>query len=153
MSAATATMPPGVGGPDEADLRQADLPPAAVLGTLTLALTLAGGIIMAAQYGRHTSLIAPTVLAGAAGLVLVVNVILLARVREFAWPVFFRVYGWTLLAYLVIAGILEFVFIYDHTPAHQMALFSAMLALFAVDVPLILSFSVARWQPVPEGTA
>jgi hypothetical protein len=34
-----------------------------------------------------------------------------------------------------------------------MALFSAMLALFAVDVPLILSFSVARWQPVPEGTA
>jgi hypothetical protein len=98
MSAATATMPPGVGGPDEADLRQADLPPVAVLGTLTLALTLAGGIIMAAQYGRHTSLIAPTVLAGAAGLVLVVNVILLARVREFAWPVFFRVYGWTLLS-------------------------------------------------------
>ena len=150
MSSATATMPPGPGGPDEVDLRQADLPPVARLGTVTLALTVAGGIVMAARYGRSVSLTAPTVLAAAAAVILVVNVIMLARVRAFAWPVFFRVYGWTLLAYLVIAGILEFVFVYDHTPAHQLALFTAMLALFAVDVPLILSFSVARWQPVPK---
>jgi hypothetical protein len=153
MSAPAATMPPSPGGPDEVDLRQADLPPVARLATLTLALTVAGGIVMAARYGRSVTLTLPTVLAAAAAVVLVVNVILLARVREFAWPVFFRVYGWTVLAYLVIAGILEFVFVYDHTPAHQLALFSAMLALFAVDVPLILSFSVARWQPVPESAA
>jgi len=25
-----------------------------------------------------------------------------------------------------------------------------LLFLFAVDVPLILAFSVARWQPVPQ---
>jgi hypothetical protein len=55
-----------------------------------------------------------------------------------------------LLAYFVIAGILEFVFIYDHTPAHDLALFSVLLFLFATDVPLILAFSVARWQLPPD---
>lgn len=149
MSTATETMPPGGGGLDEADLRQADLPPVARMGALTLALIVAGGVLMAAQYGRTHSLIVPTILAAAGAVVLVLNVILLARVKAFAWTVFFRVFGWALLAYLVIAGILEFVFIFDHTPAHQLALFSALLFLFAVDVPLILAFSVARWQPVP----
>jgi hypothetical protein len=105
---------------------------------------------MAAQYGKTHSLTVPTILAAAGAVVLVLNVILLARVKAFAWTVFFRVFGWALLAYLVIAGILEFVFIFDHTPAHQLALFSALLFLFAADVPLILAFSVARWQPVPE---
>jgi hypothetical protein len=150
MSTATETTPPGGGGPDEADLRQADLPPVVRMGVLTLALIVAGGVLMAAQYGKAHSLTIPIILAAAGGVVLVLNVFLLARVKAFAWTVFFRVFGWALLAYLVIAGILEFVFIFDHTPAHQLALFSALLFLFAVDVPLILAFSVARWQPVPQ---
>jgi hypothetical protein len=145
MTTTQETMPPGV-GPDEADRRQAGFPPVARLGTLTLALTVAGGVVMAANYGKAPSLAAPIALAAAAGAVLIVNVILLARVKEFAWTPFFRVLGWTLLAYLTIAGILEFVFVFDHTPAHQLALFSVLLFLFATDVPLILAFSVARWQ-------
>ncbi len=145
MTTTSETMPPGA-GPDEADLRQRGFPPVARLGTLTLALTVAGGVVMAANYGKAPSLSAPIALAVAAGVVLIVNVILLARVKDFAWTPFFRVLGWTLLAYFVIAGILEFVFIFDHTPAHQLALFSALLFLFATDVPLILAFSVARWQ-------
>ncbi len=150
MSTATDVVPPGAGEPDEVDLRQSALPPVARLATATLALTVAGGVVMAAQYGRTSELAVPTALAGAGALVLLVNLFLLARVKAFAWSMFFRVFGWALLAYLVIAGILEFVFIYDHTPGHQLALFSAMLLLFAVDVPVLLSFSVARWQPVPE---
>ena len=148
MTTAAETMPPGA-GPDEADLRQGGLPPVARLGALTLALTVAGGVVMAANYGKAPSLSAPIALAVAAGVVLVVNVILLARVKDFAWTPFYRVLGWTLLAYFTIAGILEFVFIFDHTPSHQLALFSVLLFLFATDVPLILAFSVARWQ-VPE---
>jgi hypothetical protein len=145
MTTAADTMPPGA-GPDEADLRQAGLPPVARLGALTLALTVAGGVLMAANYGKAPSLSAPIALAAAAGAVLIVNVILLSRVKEFAWTPFFRVLEWTLLAYFIIAGILEFVFVFDHTPAHQLALFSVLLFLFATDVPLILAFSVARWQ-------
>ncbi len=136
-------------GLDEIDRRQATLPPVAKLATLTLVLVVAGGIIMAAQVDHPPTLLPPLILAIAGALVLIVNVILLSRISEFAWATFFRVFGWALLAYLVIAGILEYVFVYDHTPGRQLALFSGMLALFAIDVPLLLAFSVARYQPVP----
>jgi hypothetical protein len=134
---------------DEIDLRQAELPPVARLATVTLGLIVIGGIYMAAQIGRSVTLVPPLVLAVAAALLLLVNLVLLARIQEFAWAPFRRVFGWALLAYLTIGGILEFVFVYDHTPGRQLALFSAMLLMFAVDVPLILAFSVARYQPVP----
>jgi hypothetical protein len=136
--------------PDQIDLRQAGLPPVARLATVTLALVVIGGIYMAAQIGRSVTLVPALVLAIAAGLVLLVNLVLLARIERFAWDKFFQVFGWSLLAYLTIAGILEYVFVYDHTPGRQLALFSVMLAMFAVDVPLILGFSVARYQPVPD---
>jgi len=148
MTAATDTMPPGFGELDAEDRHQAELPPVMPIAIVTLALIVSGGVLVAAQYGRPPHLTVPTMLLGAAALLLVTNAVLLTRIREFAWPVFFRVYGWALLAYLVIAGILEYVFIYDHTPSHLLALFSAMLLLFALDVPLMLGYSVARWQPV-----
>jgi hypothetical protein len=133
---------------DEVDARQAQLPPVAKLATVTLALVVVGGIYMAAQVGHPATLVPPVILAIAAGLVLLVNVALVARIKAFAWNKFFQVFGWALVAYLVIAGILEYVFIFDHTPARQLTLFSVMLAMFAIDVPLLLAFSVARYQPV-----
>jgi len=148
MTTATDTLPPEFGEPDAEDLRQADLPPVMPIAILTLALIVSGGILVAAQYGRPAHLTIPTILLVAAALLLLVNAVLIARIKEFAWPVFFRVLGWALLAYAVIAGILEYVFIYDHTPARLLALFTALLVLFALDVPLMLSFSVARWQPL-----
>ena len=147
MSTATYQLRPE---PDEVDLRQASLPPVARLATLTLALVVAGGIWMAAHYDHHATLVPAVVLAVAGGVVLLANAVLLSRIPAFAWDVFFRVFGWALLAYLVIAGILEYVFIFDHTPTRQLALFSVMLALFAVNVPMLLAFSVARYQPVPD---
>jgi hypothetical protein len=148
MTTATDPYPPGLGEPDAEDLRQAELPPVMPIAIATLALVVSGGILVAAQYGRPAHLTAPTVLLGAALALLLANVVLLARIRAFAWPVFFRVLGWALLAYAVIAGILEYVFVYDHTPARLLALFTGMLLLFAVDVPLMLAYSVARWQPL-----
>ncbi len=148
MTTAAATPPPGFGEPDTEDLRQADLPPVMPIAIGTLVLIVSGGILVAAQYGRSPNLTLPTVLLGAAALLLAVNAVLLSRVKVFAWPVFFRVFGWGLLAYGVITGILEFVFVFDHTPARLLTLFSAMLLLFAIDVPLMLAYSVGRWQPV-----
>jgi hypothetical protein len=123
------------------------------LATVTLALAIIGGIYMAAGYDHSTSLVPPVILATLAAGVLLVNVVLLARIKEFDWGTFRQVFGWALLAYLVIAGILEFVFVYDHTPSKQLALFTALLAMFAVDVPLLLAFSVARYQPGPATAA
>jgi len=148
MTTATDTLPPGFGEPDAEDLRQADLPPVMPVAIVTLALIVSGGIVVAAQYGRIAHLTIPTVLLGLAAVLLLVNAVLIARIKAFAWPVFFRVLGWAMLAYAVIAGILEYVFVYDHTPARLLALFTAMLVLFAIDVPLMLSYSVARWQPL-----
>ena len=151
MSATTDVLPPGFGEPDAEDLRQAEFPPVMPIAISTLALIVTGGIVVAAQYGRPTKLTVPVVLLGLAALLLLVNVVLVVRIKEFARPVFRRVLGWALLAYAVIAGILEYVFLYDHTPGRELALFSAMLVLFALDVPLMLSYSVARWQP-PDAT-
>ncbi len=136
-------------GPDEIDLRQADLPPVAGLAMAVLVLIVAGGIYMAAHVNHPATLIPAVVLAALASGVLVVDVVLLARITPFAWDKFFQVSGWALLAYLVIAGLLEYVFVYDHTPARQLALFTWMLVLFALDIPLILGYSVARYQPAP----
>ena len=141
----------GFGEPDAEDLRQADFPPVMPMGVATLALIVAGGVVVAAQYGRPPKLTIPVVLLGLAAVLLIVNAILVIRITEFARPVFHRVLGWALLAYFVIAGILEFVFVFDHTPARELILFTGMLLLFALDVPLMLSYSVARWQP-PDAT-
>ena len=151
MSATIDVLPPGFGEPDAEDLRQAGFPPVMPIAISTLVLIVAGGIVVAAQYGRPPKLTVPVILLGLAAVLLLVNAVLVVRIKEFARPVFHRVLGWALLAYVVIAGILEYVFVYDHTPGRELALFSAMLVLFAIDVPLMLSYSVARWQP-PDAT-
>jgi len=151
MTATADLLPPGFGEPDAEDLRQADFPPVMPIAVTTLILVVAGGIVVATQYGRPPKLTVPVILLGLAAVLLLVNAVLVVRIEEFARRVFHRVLGWALLAYVVIAGILEYVFIYDHTPGRELTLFSAMLVLFALDVPLMLSYSVARWQP-PDAT-
>ncbi len=138
--------------PDAIDLHQAELPPVNHLATAMLVLVVAGGIYMAAHVNHPATLVPAVVLAAAATLVLLVNLVLLSRIKPFAWHKFFQVSGWALLAYLVFAGIIEYVFIYDHTPGRQLALFTWMLALFAIDVPILLGYSVARYQAAPEPT-
>jgi hypothetical protein len=114
-------------------------------------LIVAGGIYLAAQVPRPAPLWpAVALLIGAAAL-LAVNVVTLIRVRAFAWNTFFLVGGWALAAYAVIAGMLEYVFVLDHTPGNQLLLITLMLIVFAVDIPMLLAFSVARYQRPPEG--
>ena len=55
MSATADVLPPGFGEPDAEDLRQADLPPVMPVAITTLILVVAGGIVVAAQYGRPPS--------------------------------------------------------------------------------------------------
>jgi hypothetical protein len=112
----------------------------------SMALVIAGGIVLAAHLPRVPPLGVPVglVLAGAVTLVLAVG--MLARVRQFAWARFYAVARWVLLAYLVIAGVLAFVFIDDGTRGGPLALMLGSLVVFAVDVPVILGFTVARYE-------
>ena len=52
---------------------------------------------------------------------------LLSRIEDFAWSAFRLVAGWVLAAYVVIAGMLEYVFVYDHTRGTQLLILTLML--------------------------
>jgi len=88
----------------------------------------------------------------AAAIIVVGDVVQLARVRDFAWPTFFLVGRWSLLAYLVISGMLEYVFVFDGARGASPVVMTCMLVIFAVDVPMLFAISVARYQTV-DGVA
>jgi hypothetical protein len=129
------------------------LPPIAPLAVATMAFVIAGGIYVAAYLPRHAPLGPAAGLLAAAGAVLIVNIVLLRRLREFAWDTFFLVGSWALAAYAIVAGMLEYVFVLDHTRGSLLVVMTLMLAVFAIDVPLLLAFSVARYQPARRGQA
>ncbi len=134
-------------GPATAGPAARKLPPVAEIAVVSIALMLAGGVYLAAHLPGHPSLAVPVATLAAGGLTTAVDLVLLSQIRPFAWPVFFLVFRWALAAYLVIAAVLSFVFIHDHTPGAALAVLMATLAVFAVNVPLILAFTVARYQP------
>jgi hypothetical protein len=122
------------------------LPPIQQIAITVMVLIVIGGIYTAAHLPRHVPQGPTITLLVVASVLLGVNVVLLARIEHFAWQVFRLVAGWVLVAYLVIAGMLEYVFVYDNTSGTQLVVLSLMLAVFALDIPLLLGFSVARFQ-------
>ena len=122
------------------------LPPVTALGAASIAFVAAGVIVLAAYLPKHAPLAVPLACAACATLLLVANGVLLARVETFAWWRFFQVMRWGLLAYLVVSGMLEYTFLYDHTRGAVLALMTWMLVLFMTNVPLLMAFTVARHQ-------
>jgi hypothetical protein len=53
---------------------------------------------------------------------------------------------WTLLAYGLIAGALEYIFIKDGTKGSVLTLMSATLVIFALNLPIHFGFTVARYS-------
>lgn len=125
-------------------------PPVTQLVILSLALVIVGGIVMAGNFPRPSSLVLPVVLLVASALVSAAGVLLLIRHPGFNWTVFFRVARWAGLAYLLIAGMIEFAFIHNHASGAPLLVLSLMLLVFALDVPLSIGFTVARFaDPEP----
>jgi hypothetical protein len=122
------------------------LPPVTQLGMLSLALVLVAGIYMSAHLPQHVSLGPAVALLAASAVVLVVNLLALARVDGFAWGRFFEIGRWALLAYLVIAGMIEYVFLRNHTSGGALVVMTLSLLVFAVNVPVLVGFTVARYD-------
>lgn len=122
------------------------LPPISEIAVVTMSLVVAGGIFIAAHIPREVPLLLPTILAVVAAVLLGLNLYLTSTLKDFAWPVFRLVFGWSLAAYAVIAGLLMFVFLRDDIPNDVMTFLIAMLVIYAVNVPLLFAFSVARYQ-------
>lgn len=122
------------------------LPPVTEVGAVSLAAVVVGVIYSAAYLPKHAETgIAIAILCVALALLLL-NGVLLARLRDFAWARFRQVARWALLAYLIIGGMIEYAFVYDHTHGTQLAILTAMLALFVLNVPVLIAFTVARYQ-------
>jgi hypothetical protein len=117
------------------------------LGMLSIALVAAGVIDLAAYMPRRAPLLPPVLLLAAAVAVLAVNVGLILRRPGFAQWRFRQVAGWMLLVYLVVAGMLEFTFLRDHTHGAVLALMTLLLATFTLNVPVLAAYTVARFEP------
>jgi hypothetical protein len=121
------------------------LPPVTQLAMTSLALIVAAGIYLASHLPEHVPLGPAIGLVAASALLLLANVILLLRVDGFAWDAFVSVARWALLAYLVIAGMIEYVFLRNSVSGGPLVILTVSLALFAVHVPLLIGFTVARY--------
>lgn len=122
------------------------LPPVHLLSVGSMTLVIVAGIYLAAYLPRRAPLGLAAGLLVAAWAMLVAAAASLVVVGPFAWWAFRRVGGWALLAYIVIGGMLEYVFVFDGTRGSMLILLTLSLADFALAIPLLFAFSVARYQ-------
>jgi hypothetical protein len=121
-------------------------PPFTELGMLALALIVIGGIYLASHIPQSVPLGPAIGLLIASALVLAVNLALLSRVPDFAWPRFFQVAKWALLAYAFTAGMIEYAFLRDGLRGGTLVILTLSLVVYAIQVPTLIAFTVARWD-------
>ena len=134
--------------PEERAWADRKVPPVTALGMIAIAFVAGGVSYIAAYLPRHAPLGPPVACLVVSAGVLVAAALLLARERQFAWGRFFQVAGWTLLAYIVIAGMIEYAIVYDQTRGTVLAVMTLLLVVFTITVPVLVGFTVARFQRV-----
>lgn len=135
----SATAPLG-GGPGTPAL-----PPVALVSTVSLALTVVGGIVMASYIPRDPPLGVPIALCAVATALLAWSAVTVVRLGMAARGPFTTVFRWALLAYCTEMGMLVYVFVHNDVPGGPFAVLCWLLALFAFNVPVIIAFTVARY--------
>jgi hypothetical protein len=121
------------------------LPPVTQVGMCSLGLILAGGIYLAAHLPNHVSLTAPIVLLAISALLFAGNLVALAMADGFAWRRFIEIARWALVAYVIIAAMIEYAFLRDHLSGGPLVVLTLSLVVFAIHVPLLIGFTVARY--------
>jgi hypothetical protein len=116
----------------------------------SLALIVAGGIYLSSHIPQHVPLGPAVGLLAGSVVLLAANMAALARVEDFAWRRFFEVAKWSLLAYAVIAGMILYVFLRNHLSGGPLVILTLSLVVFAVHVPMLVGFTVARFYDVDE---
>jgi hypothetical protein len=129
------------------------LPPVTQVGMLSLALIVAAGIYLAAHLPHQVPLTPAIVLLAASALLLAGNLFALSRVQGFAWGRFFEVARWALLAYIVVAGMIEYAFLRDQVSGGALVVLTLSLVVFAVHVPVLIGFTVARYDTSEESSS
>jgi len=122
------------------------LPPVTEVGMASLGLIVAGGIYLSAHLPRHVPLGPAIALLAASVLLLAANMFALSRINGFPWGRFFEVAKWSLLAYAIIAGLIGYAFLQDHIRGGALVVLMLSLIVFAVHVPMLVGFTVARFD-------
>jgi len=139
-------------GPDDG-VGSRRLPPVTQVGMASLGLIIAGGIYLSSYLPRHVPLAPAIALLAASALLVGVNLGSLARVPDFAWRRFLAVARWVGLAYVVIAGLIEYAFVRNHVHGGALVVLTLSLLVFAAQGPTMVGFTVARFhrpQPADE---
>jgi hypothetical protein len=135
------SVPPGT---QTSGLETQRLLSVAYAGPFALACLFAGGIYLASYLPHRTSLVPAVALLAAAALLVLGSVGALARAPGFAWRTFWLIARWVALAYGVIAGMLEYMFVRNGTRGAPLVVMTLMLAVFALTVTVLISYTVAR---------
>ncbi len=122
------------------------LPPVTELAMASLALIVAGGIYLSAHLPQHVPLAPAVVLLVLSIGLFAVNLLTLARVPGFPWTRFMSVAKWSLLAYAIIAGLIEYAFLQNHLKGGSLVVLTLSLCVFALHVPTLIGFTVARYD-------
>ncbi len=126
-------------------------PPVTELAMASLALIVIGGIYLSSHLPQAVPLGPAIGLLVASAALFGVNVYLLTRVRDFAWERFFEVGRWSLLAYAIIGAMIEYAFVRNNVGGGALVVLTLSLAVFAVHVPTLVGFTVARYyDPADE---
>lgn len=126
-------------------MTERQLPPVTQIGMGSLALIVAAGIYLSAHLPQPVPLAPAVVLVVLSALLLTANLVSLARVRDFPWARFADVAKWSLLAYVVVAGMIEYSFVRNHVSGGPLVVLTLALIIFAVHVPTLIGFTVARF--------
>jgi hypothetical protein len=132
-------------------------PPFTALAMLSLALITAGGIYLSSHIPKAVPLAPAVILLVLSSALMLFNLGSLTRIQHFDWERFWAVGRWSLLAYLVIAGLIEYVFLQNHLSGGPLVVLTLSLLVFAIHVPSLVGFTVARYHnvaaPGPPGGA
>ncbi len=129
------------------------LPPVTQTGMASLALIVAGGIYLSAHLPQHVPLAPAVALLVLSALLVAINLFSLTRVPDFPWARFFGVAKWSLLAYAVIAALILYAFLEDHLSGGPLVVLTLSLVIFAVNVPILIGFTVARFYEPEDAPA
>ncbi len=130
------------GGAHEPERR---FPPINEFAAASLGLTIVGGIYLASSIPRLPALGPAWGLLIASWAAMLASITLLVRLKDFAWYRFNGVALRALAAYVVEAGMLEYVFVYDHVRGSLLVVLTLMLVIFGTTVPLMIGFTSARY--------
>jgi hypothetical protein len=121
-------------------------PPIWECGVAALICVAISVIYLAAYIPNAPNTTLPIVLLSAGTLFIIAQLVMIGSLDHFSRSSFHTVSLYALAAYTVIGGMIEYVFIKNGTRGEELALLTWGLVLFVIDVPLILGFSVARYQ-------